>query len=516
MKKLLNEEIIYRVVKPRGAKGKSFIFINGTNSASLQTIRDNANVIKNHGGEFHKQMKKWVWWLSDNEDDVKSQLRNFVIPCIEDLTSIDKGDETADLDETTKNTINDLIESLNNVLKLKIDPNDLGEDVSVDVAEIQKKVLSFKNRLMEITSSQEFKDLFEPIIKMRQSLGPEYSILNTILIYIQDPRATVVKTRANWKKWNRDVIRGSHVIALYMPHGEYVYDTPEKREACTTDFLEERGKESVDDLTIGEREELEKELKRVKNVKYYTLVPAWYDKRHTEVIKGKKDQLPSSEKATGSIPPWFSDLPATKRTGVLYDAIVKSIEGLNIKITYSQDLNGALGVSHGGWIELLDPNISGKTIGAVNTAVHELAHEILHHIYLKHSQPGEFGEYFVGRKNSRATREQQAEVIAWIVCSYYGYELETSTNYMGCWGMNADLAPKVFDAVADAANIIIVRMNKNMKSGINEDISANGPFTGEKIAELVGLGGFYRRHANKKRGINEDEIREAIKKVLTK
>lgn len=516
MKKLLNENIVYKFVKTRSAKGSSFIFIDSTNDVSKDIIRKNAKIIKSHKGTFHSQSKKWIWWVSNNEDDIKSQLRNFVIPCIEDLTSIENGNEATDLDEITKNTINKLIESLNETLKLEIDPNDLGEDVSVDVAEIQKKVLSFKNRLMEITSSQEFKELFEPIIKMRQSLGPEYSILNTILIYIQDPQATVVKTRSDWKKWNRDVIRGSHVIALYKPFGDYVYNTPEKRDACIADFLEERGKKSVDELPIGEMEELEKELKRVKNVKYYTLLPAWYDKRHTEVIKGKKDQLPSSEKATGSIPPWFSDLPATKRTGVLYDAIVKSIEDLNIKITYSQDLNGALGVSHGGWIELLDPNISGKTIGAVNTAVHELAHELLHHIYLKHSQPGEFGEYFVGRKNSRATREQQAEVIAWIVCLYYGYELETSTNYMGCWGMNADLAPRVFDAVADAANAIIVRMNKNMKSGINEDISANGPFTGEKIAELVGLGGFYRRHANKKRGINEDEIRKAIKNALTK
>jgi hypothetical protein len=511
MKKLLNEEIKYNIIKTRN--GKKMASIYGTNKESNDKISKKGDLIKSHGAVFNSSMRRWVWWLSDDEKELKTQLKNFIIPCIEDLTEVDNEGNDVDLDETTQNTINGLIEMLNNVLKLKIDVNDLDDGLTVDVEEIQEKVLSFKNRLIEITSSEEFKELFDPIIKKQQALGPSFSILNTILIWIQDPMATEVKTKTDWKRRNRVIKDGAPVICLYKPYGVDEYDTPEKREECIAKFLSDNDVTSINQLTIGQREELEKELKKVKEVWGFNLLPAWYDIRYTKVKEGKEDPVPSNEGSKNIA--WFEKLPATKRTAVLYNAIVKTITNAKIKITYSEDLGGALGVSRGGWIELLNPEISGKTIQAVDTAIHELGHELLHQVYLKNSNPGEFGSFFVGRKNSRSHRERQAELIAWIVCSYFGYELETSTNYMGCWGMSAELAPKVFDAVANVANYIILGMSKNMKSGLKEGVESSGPVTGEYIANLVGLGGLYRQ--NKKKNINatnESELTTLIKKTI--
>ena len=510
MKKLLNEEIKYNVIKIRN--GKKMVSIYGTNSESNDKIKKNSDIIRSHGALFNKSMNKWVWWLSDNEKEFKTQLRNFILPCIEELTAIDNEGNDIDLDETTQNTINNLIEMLNNVLKLKIDVNDLGDDLTVDIEEIQEKVLSFKNRLIEITSSEDFKKLFEPIIKKQQALGPSFSILNTILIYIQDPQATEVKTKTDWKRRNREVKNGAPAICIYKPYGVDKYNTPEKRKACIAKFLADNDVENINQLTIGQREELDKELKAVEEVRGYNLLPAWYDKRYTKVKEGKEDPVPSDE-GEGKDIPWFETLPSTKRTAVLYDAIVKTITNAKIKVTYSEDLGGALGVSHGGWIELLNPEISGKTIQAVDTAIHELGHELLHQVYLKNSNLGEFGSFFVGRKNSRGYRERQAELIAWIVCSYFGYELETSTNYMGCWGMSAELAPKVFDTVANVANYIILGMSKNMKSNLKEGVESSGPVTGEYVANLVGLRGLYMRNKNIN-NTNESELTTLIKNTI--
>ena len=90
--------------------------------------------------------------------------------------------------------------------------------------------------------------------------------------------------------------------------------------------------------------------------------------------------------------------------------------------------------------------------------------------------------------------EQQAELSAWIVCQFFGYEMPTSINYMGCWGIDSKSAAKVFDTVAYTSTYIIDLITKNMNNvNLQENVGMRKVITGEDIANMVGLGNLYRK-----------------------
>jgi hypothetical protein len=519
MKKILNEEISYRVQKLKN--GKQMIYILGTNAESNDLINTNQDILKKHGATYNTGMKKWCWWLSGDEEDLKRQMAAYVYPCIKALTAQETIQTGGDLDTNIENTIDKLIDDINKVLNASLTKDDLnGDDEKIDIKAIKARISEFKDKLINITSAEEFKKVFGPIIKFNQALGPGFSLVNTILIMVQDPQARLVKSRGKWKYSNRRVVRGATPIALYMPHGEKKYKTPASIMMAKSKFLSDRKVKRVEDLTPGDREALDRELNKITKVEFWTLEPNWFDQRFTEVIDGKEDLAPVPDKKTYDDIKWFDqDSQATEETEKLYNAIVKTIEKSTIKLGYVDDLGGARGVSKRGEIDLLNNDV--KNIGAVSTAIHEFAHELLHQTYLK-DQSEEYAQFFVGMNNGRKQCEQQAELVAWIVCNYYGYEMPTAINYMGCWGIDAKKAPLVFDTVANVASYIIRQMNTNMIKTVKESIEDNSinEITGLDVANLVGLGGLYKRNkkyvniGNENMKLTENILRNMVRECL--
>lgn len=519
MKKILNEEITYRAQKLKN--GKQMIYIIGTTSESNNLINSSQDILKKNGATYNSTMRKWCWWLSGDEEELKKQIAAYVYPCIKEISAQEIMQTGGDLETNIENTITKVIEDINKVLKASLTKDDLnGDDEKIDIKAIKTKISEFKDKLVQITSTEEFKNVFGPIIKFNQALGPGFSLVNTILIMIQDPQARLVKSRGKWKYSNRKVVRGATPIALYMPHGEKKYKTPASIMMAKSAFLNKKGVKRVEDLTPGDREVLDRELNRVVKVEFWTLEPNWFDHRFTEVIDGKEDLAPVPDDKTHDDIQWFDqDTPPTDETERLYNTIVKTIEKSSIKLAFVDDLGGARGVARGGKIDLLAGDI--KNMGAVSTAIHEFAHELLHQSYLKH-QSEEYAQFFIGRKQGRSQREQQAELVAWIVCNYYGYEMPTAINYMGCWGIDAKKAPMVFDTVANVASFIIKEMNTNMVKNMKESINYNmiNEITGLDVANLVGLGGLYKRnkkYTNKEdvnMNITEDILRKMVRECL--
>lgn len=248
------------------------------------------------------------------------------------------------------------------------------------------------------------------------------------------------------------------------------------------------------------------------NPKGFKLTPSFYDHRFTEPIEGKEDLAPSAN--TNDIE-WFDDKSSSsEKTVALYDAAIEAIKSVGINVTFTNDLGGARGVSRSGQIEVL--RNTKKNIGDFNTLVHEFSHELLHQRYLKARNEKDYGSFFVGTDKGRAMVEQQAELSAWIICQYFGYEMPTSVNYMGCWGMDEKNAAKVFDTVANTATYIIELIGKNMTNNIQESAEPkNNLITGEYIANLVGLGALYKKSKNmEKDNFNEEKIRSIVIDVL--
>lgn len=504
MREILNEEINYKV--ERAKNGTPIAYIDPKTSENVYNFKD---IIKKHGGKWDAYSKRWYWWLSKDSNESEIIINSQINPAIEELTSVETpmGGERRN-PEDIKASVSKMVKELDTILNAS---SVKGGANSPSESDIKAKVASFKEKIVNLTSSEEFKLLLGPIIKFKQALGHSYSFGNTILIWLQDPKATMVKSKSRWAKVHRRVKEGSPAIMLYSPVGLEPY-TPEQKKEIAAAFLKKYDVKSTRELTPGQKEILSVKLSGG-NPKGFKLTPSFYDHRFTEVMEGKEDLAPKSN--IDDIP-WFDDKsPSSEKTVALYDAAIASIEETGIKVNYIDDLGGARGVSRSGVIDVLKD--SQKNIGDFNTLVHEFSHELLHQRYLKTRNENDYGSFFVGTDKGRGMVEQQAELSAWIICQYFGYEMPTSVNYMGCWGMDEKSAAKVFDTVADTSSKIIEMVSKNLKHNIEEGIEKRRReiITGEELANKLGLGDLYHKSKQmEKSNFSEGKLNKIIDNVL--
>ena len=505
MKKLIKEEINYKV--GRDAKNKPIVYVVADASENLDNF---AKILRKYKAK--NDGEKWYWELYN--DDKKNQLLlyRYINPAIEELTAVET---PANGERRNASDLKMNIDRINRELEefLNASADEFNAD-SATVEEVKERVASFKEKLVNITNSEEFMKVFGPIITLRKAIGHEYSFYNMILLWLQDPQATLVKPKSRWIRLNRYVLPNAPAIILSVPRNMKKYN-PEERQLIKSTFLSQKGVKTVKELTPGDKEELDILLKGY-GPEGFKYAADFYDHRFTKPKRGKKDLAPNA--STENVE-WFDDKsPVEEKTEKLYTTTVEVIKDMDIQIQYVNDLNGARGSSSGGLIKVLKD--VPKNIGAVKTLFHELAHEILHHKYAS-SKNAELASFFVGRKQGRAMVEQQAEVSAWIICQYFGFNMQTSTNYMGCWGMDAKSAVSVFDTVADVSNYIIDKILIKMGKRVNESIVSENMqhITGLDIANKVGLGNFYkkgREMMNNKvnKPISESKLRKMVREAI--
>lgn len=441
--------------------------------ATSEPTMPHKETFKAHGALWLKNMKTWGWFL---DRDPKMVYATKIQPCLEEL----EGEEAIA-------AVSELISEFEGGNLSVVNHSSASPD------ELKNKLKSFKQELVSAVSTQEFKALMEPIIKFRSAQGHRFSLYNSILIWLQDPEATLVKSTTKWKEWNRTVKPGSPSLFMYVPI--YRNSTKGEREKTTNEYLKKKGKTSKDELTPAEKEELSILSNGSGEALGFKLVNSFYDYRFTEQMEGKEDLVGNP----GDDVEWSEkDESVTEDLKEKIGALFQVINSSNISVKDSENLGSALGVSKSGEIEL-KANVD-DTIAKFNTIAHEFAHELLHQTYLK-SNNSELAEFFVGKEQGRRIVEQQAEICAWIVLKNYGYDPKTSINYAGMWGMNADNASDVFDTVARAAQHIINGMDKVMETSISESrriVSEKRMIDGYTLAKMLGFGDVYIRSKNRK------------------
>ena len=510
---LLTETFSYQIgtIKTRNGNNMRVAYIDAHRSQDTYGIRKK---IQSYGAKWEPNGKWWYWPLGNNPEEV---IQMQVRPCIEYLTQIE------DMGGEKKRNVEDTINKLISKVKGATMPSNLGGASSKD--DILANLEKFKADLVRITSDEEFKRMMEPIIKFRNASGGRYSLLNTILILVQDPKATMVKSASNWKEANKTIKKGAKAISLWFPKGKREY-TPEEQELIKKDFLIKKKVKSVEELTVGDREKLRKEMNRTV-AENFDLGPYWYDIRFTEQIPGTEDLVGNP----GDDVQWFDDSgDETPELASKIDATLAVIEEEGITLKFSEKIGSgkARGVSKSGSIEILEKQ--PRNAGMLNTIIHEFAHEILHQTYLK-TKNEEMKEYFVGTSEGRGKVEQQAELCAWIVMRSFGYDMQTNINYVGIWGLNQDNAVKVFDSVSRVATLISQKVNKKEQETANMTeskhyIKENDIPSGKEIADMVGCGEVYQRAEQRMMRrqptvenlirINQTELNEIIKETVSK
>lgn len=501
-KKILNESFDINVGKFKSKTGKEsqIAYIISTNGENIIDYKD---IIKKYDAKWFPTLKVWGWFVSKNNQFVTE---NQIQPCIKELN------------KQSNNSNNNIINIVDKILNI-LDNPDLIDDldgVKVEPKIIEDKLKEFKQQLINCVSSDEFKQLITPILKFKRAQGHNFSFLNALLIYIQFPNAVMVKSKTHWQKVNRNIIPGSKPIGLYVPiMGKKLFKDEESKKEFIKRFCKAHNVNNVNDLTPGLREKLDVELNKTIQPQSYKLMFSFYDYSQTQQMEGKEDLVGDPNVDL----PWFEDGEESDETIAYINAIKNVIVKSGVKLSDVDDLGGAKGVSKSGEINVLKN--ATQNLGLFNTLVHEFAHELLHQKYLSNNND-ELKEFFIDTKQGRGIVEQQAELTAWIVLMHFGYNLQTSINYVSMWGLDEKTAPFVFDTVTNVANKIVgLIVNELENNLLNENYNSNKlilkplNLKPEELADMCGMGDLYRK-GKEKIETEINDIQENFYKNLNK
>ena len=205
-----------------------------------------------------------------------------------------------------------------------------------------------------------------------------YSFNNCLLIALQKPDAAFVAGFQRWKELNRFVRKGEKGIVILAP--------------------------------LVKRSKRDEETRRDE------------DEPSAKVVGFRAAYVFDVSQTEGEELPQMSDISGDP--GILTDTLRRLIARFGVELRYEEQLGGALGISEGGRIAVLQELPVAEEFAVL---AHELAHELLHRTERR-------------KETTKTIRELEAEAVAFVVCRAAGLEsLERSSDYIQLYQGNKEL-----------------------------------------------------------------------------
>ncbi|MBU8855400.1 ImmA/IrrE family metallo-endopeptidase [Bacillus sp. FJAT-26377] len=267
---------------------------------------------------------------------------------------------------------------------------------------MQKKSLEdiiekLENGIKDVMTS----DRFAEWLKFASSFH-KYSFGNAILIFLQNPKATMVKGFGEWKKDGRYVKKGEKAIKILAP----IVKKKDKSE----DSDDKSDKHEI----VGFRYVNVFDVSQTKGKELPCVTP--------KLLEGGNEE---QEKLLAS---W--------------------IKALSVPVIF-KDTGEANGYFH------LKENYIAihrdrSVIQQLKTLIHEYAHYLLHR-----KDGGEFKDVTIDIK------EAQAESIAYVVMNHFNFDTsEYSFSYIAGWSQDINVMKKIGDQIIKSSHQIIEKLNK--------------------------------------------------------
>ncbi len=306
------------------------------------------------------------------------------------------------------------------------------------MAESEKQ--SIKEQLNEITARIEdgIKDLFQSD-KYAQYLKTmsrfhNYSVNNTMLIFMQKPNATVVAGFNKWRdQFERHVKKGEKGIKILAP-------SPYKKK------ISEPKLDHVTDLPLRDKDgNIIYEEKTIK-------VPAYKPVSVFDVSQTYGKPLPTI----------VSSLDGTVEH---YDAFMEAIKRSSPVPIDFKPLQAELDGFFDANVQSITLREGMSEIQTVCAAIHEMGHAKLHNYEKQKEEAAQRDENAEPPKpKDRRTEEVEAESVAFAVCAYFGIETgANSFGYIANWSSDKEL-PELkssLDTIRQAASEIINDVDSN-------------------------------------------------------
>lgn len=250
--------------------------------------------------------------------------------------------------------------------------------------------------ITDFMSSDKFREYLKVMSRFHT-----YGYSNSILIAMQKPDATLLAGFSTWKnKFERYPKRGSHGIKIFAPNHSKTqkYKTREKIDPRTNlPVLDQDGNPVIEQIPVK--------------------IPSFHIVTVFDVSDTDGKPLPELD-----IPPLVGDVTQ-------YDTLMEAIRRTaNVPVSIGPVNGDANGYFDQEKIVIRDGLSELQT---VKTAIHELVHSRYHNIAE------------TAQKNfhkNQATREVEAESIAFVVCEHFGLDTaDYSFGYVSSWSSNKEL-----------------------------------------------------------------------------
>ena len=313
------------------------------------------------------------------------------------------------------------------------------------LAVIMKKL---EDGVHDLFTSENYRNYLKTMSQFRQ-----YSFNNTLLIALQKPDATLVASYTAWQqKFHRQVRKGEKGITIIAP-------VPVKEKKELQDI---RSKLQYSQTSQAGQAKTEPEEKLHLYFKAVTVF---------DISSTDGDPLPTLDvkELTGSVKG--------------YDAFMQALTAISpVPVRFDEVEGGAKGYYHHVNKEIvIQKDMSQRQ--TMKTGAHELSHALLHdRDHMKQE----------GIKKSRQLIEQEAESVAFCVCSYFGLDEEDGTGsrvgeysfpYIAGWAQSADMTElrASMETIRKTAGIII--------DGIETELTKQLGLQQEKPSEQVQANG---------------------------
>ncbi len=301
-----------------------------------------------------------------------------------------------------------------------------------EIKEAELKAITDKleQGVSDVFSSDKYKQFLDTMAKF-----PRYSVNNNILIMMQRPDAQMCQSFTGWKEMGRFVKKGEKGIKILAP-APYTIQREQTK-------LDDKGNPMMDKDGEPIMESVEIKVNAFK-------VVSTFDVSQTD---GKELPTLGVDELTGGVDGYGTFLEALKEVCPV-PMTFENIEG-GAKGFYSQTEKR---------IAIQEGMSEAQT---VKTAIHEMAHQKLHAIENN------------GPKQTRGSKEVEAESVAYTVCQHYGIDTsDYSFSYVAGWSEGKEM-PELkasLDTIRRAASEMITAIDEKVEELVAQK-------TQEQIAE---------------------------------
>jgi hypothetical protein len=381
----------------------------------------NKDALSKAGFRFDRNINSWTMPLNDMQKavDALNNINNQIAAKFKGKGLEDK-----------RKTIIAGLEHFQNWLESQDIPETKAKELD---SKLDQYIQDIANATDERAAMAELKRFFDFMEKFHK-----YSFANTMLIYLQKRDASNVAGKVKWfKQFHRKLKQGAVPIFIWCAEVyKYTVSGEEKTEADPGDNA------NLDDAVKNSRE--------VQTVRFKPCLV--FDVSDTEPID-ERGEIPEE-------PKWHADNIDNPTANVLHQIITKELQDLGVKVTQAQAMRGEGGYSAGGHI-----NISAGSAGinALQTLIHEWAHELMHHRNSPIKDPKvetSLDKGLMTLGELKQLRELQAEAVSAVVSKHFGIPAGHQPTYLALWKVKGSDIKNNVEIIRKVANYMINEIDK--------------------------------------------------------